>query len=178
MNPKLLLVLFLGYASLVHAKTSEQLLTCVDIKDASQRLACYDKAMGINESKVETVKVEKSNKEGVSATEIVQQESTTSATQVIESTSNEDEKYFGQEYKRIEEAPDELRFIVKSSKKNALKEWRITLENGQVWKQISASSSGFKVKTGDEIVIKRGALNSFNMKKVGSKRSIKVKRTK
>ena len=52
----------------------------------------------------------------------------------------------------------------------------ITLENGQVWHQIS--SSFLRLKVGDDVVIKRGALDSYRLVKVGNNRPMQVRRRK
>ena len=179
MNLKLLSLLFLVTINLAHANSSEKLIVCIDIKEDSKRLSCYDSVMGLTKNKrvvvQETKPVEVISQE---VTKLPKEAAPVAAIQKVDSDNTEKESEFGQEHKRVQEGPKELQFIVKSTRQNAYKEWRITLQNGQIWKQVSSASSSFKVKAGDEIVIKRGALNSFSMKKVGSKRSIKVKRTK
>ena len=52
----------------------------------------------------------------------------------------------------------------------------ITLDNGQKWHQIT--SSYLKLKVGDNIVIKRAALDSYKLVKVGNNRPMKVRRVK
>lgn len=51
------------------------------------------------------------------------------------------------------------------------------LENEQVWRQVGSSSQP-RLKTGDIVMIERGALGSFIMKKQGSNRSLRIKRIK
>lgn len=50
----------------------------------------------------------------------------------------------------------------------------ITLDSGQRWHQIT--SSYLKLKVGDKIVIKRAALDSYKLVKVGNNRSMQVRR--
>jgi hypothetical protein len=50
----------------------------------------------------------------------------------------------------------------------------ITLDNGQLWKQIDTSN--LRLRAGDAVVIERAALGSFMLKKQGSKRSMRVSR--
>lgn len=50
----------------------------------------------------------------------------------------------------------------------------ITLDNGQVWKQVDASS--LRLRVGDAVDIERAALGSFMLRKQGSKRSMRVSR--
>ena len=52
----------------------------------------------------------------------------------------------------------------------------ITLDNGQIWHQIT--SSYLKLKVGDDILIKRAALDSYKLVKVGNNRPMKVRRVK
>ncbi len=53
----------------------------------------------------------------------------------------------------------------------------LTLENGQVWRQVGSSSQP-RLKPGDTVNIEKGALGSFILKKQGSNRSLRVKRIK
>ena len=50
----------------------------------------------------------------------------------------------------------------------------ITLDNGQVWRQVDASS--LRLRVGDSVEIERGAIGSFMLQKKGSKRSMRVTR--
>ena len=50
----------------------------------------------------------------------------------------------------------------------------ITLDNGQRWHQIT--SSYLRLKVGDAVVIKRAALDSYKLVKVGNNRAMKVRR--
>ena len=50
----------------------------------------------------------------------------------------------------------------------------ITLDNGQVWKQIDGSN--LRLRVGDAVEIERASLGSFMLKKQGSKRSMRVSR--
>lgn len=50
----------------------------------------------------------------------------------------------------------------------------ITLDNGQVWKQVDSSS--LRLRVGDAVEIERASLGSFMLKKQGSKRSMRVSR--
>ena len=50
----------------------------------------------------------------------------------------------------------------------------ILLDNGQAWRQVS--SSYLRLKVGDDIVIKRAALDSYRLVKVGNNRPMQVRR--
>ena len=55
------------------------------------------------------------------------------------------------------------------------KDWEIELENGQVWLQKGGDKRA-KFSDGDSIIITRGVMNSFQLKKIGTKRRIRVRR--
>jgi hypothetical protein len=50
----------------------------------------------------------------------------------------------------------------------------ITLDNGQVWRQVDSSS--LRLRVGDAIEIERASFGSFMLQKTGSKRSMRVSR--
>ena len=49
------------------------------------------------------------------------------------------------------------------------------LDNGQIWRQVGSSSQPH-LKTGERIIIERGALGSYILKPADSNRSMRVKR--
>ena len=65
--------------------------------------------------------------------------------------------------------------VVKSAKRDLRKNWKIELENGQVWIEKGGDKRA-SFSEGDTIVIVRGIMNSFQLKKVGTKRRIRVRR--
>lgn len=84
---------------------------------------------------------------------------------------------FGLEHKNITaEGEENIEAIVKNIKKAPYGELIITLDNNQVWRQ--SGTEGMSLKKADLVEIRRGALNSFLLKKVGLNRSIRVKRVK
>jgi len=84
---------------------------------------------------------------------------------------------FGLEHKNISANADaEQVATVKKAKKSLHGELVVTLANGQVWRQLGTDH--FRVKADNEVIIMRGALNSFLMKKMGSNKTIRVKRIK
>ena len=50
----------------------------------------------------------------------------------------------------------------------------ITLDNGQVWKQVDTSN--LRLRVGDSVTIERASLGSFMLQKDGSKRTMRVTR--
>ena len=53
----------------------------------------------------------------------------------------------------------------------------LTLDNGQMWQQ-KTSDRALRVKTGDQVTIKRGVLNSFLLTSDATKGSMRVQRVK
>ncbi len=72
--------------------------------------------------------------------------------------------------------PQSLNAVVTKVKKNAFKKLRITLDNGQEWKQ--HDSKRFSLAKGDKVTIEKGVLTSYFLTKEGSDLRMKVKRTK
>ena len=64
---------------------------------------------------------------------------------------------------------------VKSARKNLHKIWKIELENGQNGTEKGGGRRA-KYSMGDPIVIARGIMNSFQLKKIGTKRRIRINR--
>lgn len=69
---------------------------------------------------------------------------------------------------------DSLRARVTNLQQAAPDKVVISLDNGQVWRQ--TTSSNLRLRKGDEIEIERGALGSYILQKVGSKRTMRVQR--
>ncbi|GAA4893174.1 hypothetical protein [Ferrimonas pelagia] len=81
---------------------------------------------------------------------------------------------FGFEAKALNQTPDKISATVVALTSDPYGKWTITLDNGQRWRQ--SESRRFKLKTDDLVVIKKGALGSFNLAKAGSNAITKVKR--
>ncbi|WP_394176244.1 hypothetical protein [Thalassotalea litorea] len=83
---------------------------------------------------------------------------------------------FGLEHKKTEEEKKvtKITSTLTSATKKAHNKWSFTLDNGQKWRTIEATTTSFKV--GQSVVIERGMFNSFSLKKTGSNRTVKVKR--
>jgi len=157
---------FNSYATSIES----HLQRCVGINNNNQRLACYDAIVQVNKKKSSKAVVEKHPLSQVIAkSNRIVVAPTATPLNKIQLT-----KQFGQKAKPQQMA-EQVEFTIKLAKLNARKKWRLTFENGQVWQ---AKESGLLLKAGSQIVIKRGALNSFLLKKKGANRSIRVKRIK
>jgi len=102
---------------------------------------------------------------------------TTTPSQI--STQQEDE--FAKEHleKTAEQKAEEINSIeltIASLKKLIRGQWKISFDNGQKWQQ--KDSASIRLKIGDSVVLERGALGVFYLKKSGTKKRIQVKRLK
>ena len=82
---------------------------------------------------------------------------------------------FGFEHKEKKETEDErVNVTLAEREEGPYGKWRITLKNGQVWKQMTVAIFLGR----DAYYIERGALNSFFFGREGSNRRMRVQRVK
>ncbi|MEP4300084.1 MAG: hypothetical protein ABJ340_10495, partial [Paraglaciecola sp.] len=86
-------------------------------------------------------------------------------------------KQFGVEHKAdTSDLPATISAVITSVKLGPYKKYAIQLDNGHIWKQ--TDDKRLKLSKGDNVIIQRGALNSFFIKKDGMNTRIRVKRVK
>jgi len=143
------------------ANLTPDLVQCANIKSEKKRLQCFDDYIDKYSTKI------------AGDITIVSEPKATEIEDKAELVSS-----FGQahRYSNKEREFDEMTSTVKSARKNLHKKWEIELENGQVWVEKGGDKRA-KFSEGDPIVITRGIMNSFKLKKVGTKRRIRVNRT-
>jgi len=145
----LILVVNLSQATSI---TNPKLLKCKEISENIQRLKCFDDAMAtVTKPPKSAIKKEISN--------------------------NTLESSFGKTHINTKEEDEfnTIESIIKSAKRNKRKKWVLELENNQIWMEKGGDKMA-SFKKGDSIIIKRGIMNSFKLKKIGTKRRITVKR--
>ena len=147
----------------------DQLTTCAAIVKNKDRLACFDDVVASAKLNVKVSGNELTRRNGSSAQPPIKKAVSTNA--LVSS--------FGLAhlYSEKERAFDELTSTVSSAKRNKRGKWILTLENGQVWFEKGGDKLA-KFVEGDSVVIKRGIMNSFRLKKIGTKRVIRVARKK
>jgi hypothetical protein len=143
------------------ANLTTDLVQCANIKSEKQRLQCFDDYIDRHSTKI------------AGDITIVSEPKETEIKDKMELVSS-----FGQahRYSNKEREFDEMTSTVKSASKNLHKNWEIELENGQIWVEKGGDKRA-KFSEGDPIIITRGIMNSFKLKKVGTKRRIRVNRT-
>lgn len=121
---------------------------CKNIKPDDKRLACYD---GLDGQAKKAVK------------------------QAIKQAKVPPTTDFGLEHKKtLEDAEMEISAKVVKVSKTPYGKLKLVLDNEQRWNQ--TDSKKLKLKAGDTVVLKRGALGAFYLKKADANRTIKVKR--
>jgi hypothetical protein len=200
---KLLLRVFTFFMMLLSvnslANNTENLIKCAEQKDSLVRLLCYDEIVELlKKNDTETIK-----KVGLDVNDPISSSTpsaTSSATPLVEgktanttlntlspekansvknNTASTAVEEFGSENieSKAEQQAKELNqviFTIKSLKKTARGQWNIIFNNGQLWKQ--ASSDNIRLVVGNKVEVSKAALGSYKLKKVGSNRSIRVKR--
>jgi hypothetical protein len=150
---------------------------CAKIDIETKRLQCFDEYV---------VKITSSKENIISSNNIKNTEDITSPQEQSVTVDVAPSKEINEEvlissfgkahrYSEKEREFDEMTSVVKSAKRNLHKKWKIELENGQVWIEKGGDKLA-KFSAGDPIIIIRGIMNSFQLKKVGTKRRIRVNR--
>ena len=160
------------------AAASNAIKDCRTIENDLHRLMCYDAAVDALHNKqaiAPPVAQIKSTEQIKPKAPQVNVTPVTPEKKVV--TNNVANTEFGLEHKSIAKEGDsqELVSVLSAVKKAPRGELILTLDNGQVWRQLGTDS--FRVKTGQTVVISRGMLNSFLLKIEGKNKSIRVKRT-
>ena len=155
----------------VHADTLKADFTqCITIKANTARLACFDN-LSLTLTTTPTTTTHHHIADVVTDKKI---------TSVVTTVANKDDN-FGAEHLKSKSNNKEVVqaiFTIKKFKKDAHGRLRFTFQNGQYWKQ--TDSNYFKAKIGDSVILKKGVLGAFYLKKNSnnSNRSIRVKRLK
>lgn len=169
-----ILVLSLPAATAFADELRDKLDACNELTDADARLACYDAA--VDRSKQSTASGPAPANPQPAAPAQAEPAKTGAGT-----LSQED--LFGKSGEEVERtvqeatgnAPiDSLSATVSKLQRYSYDKVLITLDNGQVWKQIDGSS--LRLRVGDAVEIERASLGSFMLKKQGSNRTMRVSR--
>ena len=144
---------------------------CRSLASAEERLTCYDRAvdgLGARDS-----------------AEAVPPATSASAATAAESNQPSPEALFGmspvEAQRTLEESAgretiDRIEAGIVELKTIASNKVAVVLDNGQVWRQTTASS--LRLSEGDSVVIRRRSFGSHTLQKAGSARSMKVQRVR
>ncbi len=160
----------------------DELRVCRDLADDDARLICYDAALDRSRQSGYSRPAAAAEKPASEApAEPASAPGTVAASGAAVNLSQED--LFGKTGdevgRTVEEATgskpiDSLSATVTKLQQYSYDKVLITLDNGQLWRQVDASN--LRLRSGDAVVIERAALGSFMLKKPGSKRSMRVSR--
>jgi hypothetical protein len=143
-----------------------ELAQCAGVKDSLARLVCFDNFVAASAS-----------------LSVVEKQPTVAAQQVkvvpvIAPVADKTANFGAEHLKRLPVAEEDLQvvFVIKKLKKNPYGQWRITFNNGQQWKQ--TDDIHFRIKAGESVILKKGALSAVFMKKTDpdSNKKIRIKR--
>lgn len=176
----LCLTVFASSASIAANAEMNALQQCAKITNTQDRLICYDAVAAVKNDLLmvaaEPVATKEAKKavikaNAVAQTSPVKSEPVASKEQLVSG--------FGNEHKVAEEQRnfDQVSFVIKSVDRSLRELLQIEFDNGQVWHQTDNDKRA-KFSVGDVVVIKRGVLSAFYMKKAGSHRQVRVKRIK
>jgi len=162
------------------AELADALVNCRALASAVARLDCYDQladTQTATASQATRIGTPERAAPTVAATE-------TAAAATMEPTADaSQEALFGKNEKEIRKSAqdaagtteiDQMAARVSEVRQSATGKTIITLDNGQVWKQID--SSRLRLSSDDQVTIRRASLGSFMLYKTGSKSLMRVKR--
>ncbi|NMP30739.1 hypothetical protein HII17_04105 [Thalassotalea sp. M1531] len=165
----------------------QQMIACKSESDSLKRLVCYDQITELLVAKTDFTKtstaevnvVNEAAVKPIAAVSAVKADETnpTKLAEKPQANSARAEAIFGQEQKQRDDIVDEVHFVIKSAKLSLRKKWQFVFENGQRWEQKDTDRFA-KFEAGQEVIIKRGIMNAFYLKKQDANRTIRVKRTK
>jgi hypothetical protein len=147
------------------AETEDELAACRAVEADAERVACYD---AIDHGQVEEEKEISPVVPAAAAAEVA-----TSPDEEFGKTTNDDLTRDPEE-PNSDDDDDQLTATVTGVREYKRDRFMVTLDNGQEWRQSSAST--LRLDVGDKIVIRKAAFGSFKMAKEGSSRWMKVRR--
>ena len=158
-----------------------EIASCRDVSKAKDRLRCFDRTTKVLEMSMAstTMAGEENNKAGASAydgAENVKQEEKRS--ELVAG--------FGAEDLVVQDADKqlkELRATATEIAKDRRGKLVITLDNGQVWRQLSSDIKTLRVRKdkdrdGHDVILKKRSLGAYTLRLTTAKRSILVRRVK
>ncbi|GLP97440.1 hypothetical protein [Paraferrimonas sedimenticola] len=157
------------------AELKDQLQTCSIIAASDARLQCFDAlAQSLNPPSTQPAPT------SVQQTQLTESPAPV-ASATVSSTTPASTESFGAEQVKVDKAEDKpkeesITATIVSTKRDAYKRYRITLDNGQVWKQ--RETVRFSLREGQEVIIRRGLVGNYYLTKSGGGKKISVNRVK
>ena len=163
---KILLISFLLLIVLPALAADDMLTDCRQIEDVEARVSCYDDIVDARNPDV--IETSTAN----SARETENPEAIPSA-QSLFGTHDAEAKRIVETRLAIEQI-DKIQAVVTDVQKSVSKKLTLSLDNGQVWRQLD--SRPLSLKIGEAVIVRKASLGSFLMEKQSGSRRIRVKR--
>jgi hypothetical protein len=170
MKKLLLSLLFLAQPAL----TAEEALTkCRQIEEITERVVCYDKIVDSHFSMDSSDRVETTSlPETTSPPEMTKSNAVPDAQSLF--GKNEAEAIRIVENSLAIKQISQIEAKVTDVRKSAYKKLTVTLDNGQIWRQLD--NQPMPLKSGETVIVRAASLGSFLMEKQSGSSSIRVKR--
>lgn len=151
------------------ANLAQKIANCTKIENNNARLNCYDNLSKVVTITKNSVVIKKDTAVKVLAKKDI----------AVKVLAKDDEANFAIEHLKKDPAEsihevNSITLTVSKLKKLIRGQWVITFDNGQKWRQKDAGT--FRLVVGDTVELTKGTFGSVHMKKVGTKKSIRVKR--
>ncbi|MCK5431293.1 MAG: hypothetical protein KAJ03_01045 [Gammaproteobacteria bacterium] len=164
MKKLLLSLLFLAQPAL----TAEEALTkCRQIEEIAERVVCYDKIADSHFPMESSDRVETTSPPEISKSNAVPDTQSLFGKNEAEAIRIVEDSLAIEHISQIEATVTDVR-------KSAYKKLTVTLDNGQIWRQLD--SKPMPLKSGETVIVRAASLGSFLMEKQSGSSSIRVKR--
>ena len=174
------IALSFGSTTLAQSLQDEAIIVCLDIAADEERLACFENlADPLRRAQNGPTKQSLSANKPAPSTTIASKDASTKPLEPTSDFGAEDIK--AERDKRQEHQIEKIEAKATKVKTNKFGKVTITLDNGQTWRQLSSDSRKVRLKsdgTPYSIVIRRTSFGGYMLRVNGSKRSIRVQRTK
>jgi len=169
MKKLLLLLLFFTQSALT---AEETLIKCRQIEEISERVVCYDNIVDSHfptdsSDAASSVRVEITTQPEVTESNVVPD------AQSLFGTNDAEAKRLVEKSMDIEQI-SEIEAIVTDVRNSATKRFTVSLDNGQIWRQLD--DQRLTLKSGDAVVVRKASFGSYLMEKMSGSRSIRVTR--
>lgn len=169
MKKLLLPLLFLAQPAL----TAEEALTkCRQIEEIAERVVCYDKIVD-SHFPTDSSDTDSSDRVEITTPPEITKSNAVPDAQSLFGTNDAEAKRLVETSLAIEQI-DKIVAIVTDVRKSATKKLTVTLDNGQIWRQLD--SQRLRLKRGETVIVRKASLGSYLLEKHSGSRSIRVKR--
>lgn len=164
MKKMLLTLLFFAQPALT---ADEALTECRRIEEVAERVVCYDKFVDSH------FPTDSSDRVEITTLPETTESNAVPNAQSLFGTNDAEAKRIVETSLAIEQI-NQIVAIVTDVRKSATKKLTVTLNNGQIWRQLD--SQRMRLKSGETVIIRKASLGSYLMEKQSGSGSIRVKR--